>query len=108
LVYLKFGYSLLTIKYFAFVSILISASIIDVKSYFIPDSLSFSLIIFGIISAFLSNMSLEVAFIGAGTYAFFFTLIYGYGEYIFKKEAMGFGDIKLAAGNRKFLGYSTF
>lgn len=108
LVYLKFGYSLTTIKYFVFVSLLLSASIIDTKNYFIPDSLTFSLILFGIISSFFSNVSLEGSFIGAGTYAFFFTLIYGYGEYIFKKEAMGFGDIKLAAGIGSFLGYSGF
>lgn len=108
LVYLKFGYSILTIKYFIFVSILISASIIDIKSYFIPDSLTFSLILLGMISTFFSSINLESAFIGAGTYAFFFIIIYGYGEYIFKKEAMGFGDIKLAVGIGSFLGYSSF
>ena len=108
LVYVKFGYSILTIKYFIFVSILISVSIIDIKSYFVPDSLTFSLILLGMISAFFSNINLELAFIGAGTYAFFFIIIYGYGEYIFKKEAMGFGDIKLAAGIGSFLGYSNF
>ncbi len=108
LVYVKFGYSILTIKYFIFVSILISASIIDIKSYFIPDSLTFSLILLGMISTFFSSINLESAFIGAGTYAFFFIIIYGYGEYIFKKEAMGFGDIKLAAGIGSFLGYSNF
>jgi len=108
LVYVKFGYSILTIKYFIFVSILISVSIIDIKSYFIPDSLTFSLILLGMISAFFSNINLESAFIGAGAYAFFFIIIYGYGEYIFKKEAMGFGDIKLGAGVGAYIGYTTF
>ena len=75
LVYVKFGYSILTIKYFIFVSILISVSIIDIKSYFVPDSLTFSLILLGMISAFFSNINLESAFIGAGTYAFFFIII---------------------------------
>ena len=75
LVYVKFGYSILTIKYFIFVAILISASIIDIKSYFIPDSLTFSLILLGMISTFVSSINLESAFIGAGTYAFFFIII---------------------------------
>lgn len=108
LVYLKFGYSILTIKYFVFVSLLVSASIIDIKNYFIPDSLTFSLILLGMITSFFTNVPLEKAFIGAGTYAFFLIIIYGYGEYIFKKEAMGFGDIKLAVGIGSFLGYSSF
>lgn len=108
LVYFKYGYSLESIKYFIFVSILISLSIIDIKNYFLPDSLTFSLIILGIILASISGISYEVAFVGASAYAFPFLLIYGYGEYVFKKEAMGFGDIKLAAGIGSFLGYQGF
>lgn len=108
LVYLKFGYTLNTIKFFIFVSILLSAAIIDIKSYFLPDSLTFSLIILGIISATVSHMNYEISFMGAAAYAFPFLLLYGYGEYIFKKEAMGFGDIKLAAGIGSFLGYAGF
>lgn len=108
LVYLKFGYSLMTIKYFIFVSILVCVAIIDIKNYFLPDSLTFSLIILGIISSSLSNLSYESTFVGAATYAFPFLLLYGYGEYLFKKEAMGFGDIKLAGGIGAFLGYISF
>lgn len=107
-VYFKFGYSILSLKYFLFVSILISLAIIDVKSYFLPDSLTFTLILFGILSAGITNSGFELSFIGGACYAFPFLLIYGFGEYIFKKEAMGFGDIKLAAGIGCFLGYSRF
>ncbi len=108
LVYLKFGFSLLSIKYFIFVSILLILSMIDLKSYFLPDSLTFTLIILGIILNFLSGFSLELSFLGASTYAFPFLIIYGFGEYVFKKEALGFGDIKLASGIGAFLGYTGF
>ena len=108
LVYLKFGYSLLSLKYFLFVSILIAVSIIDIKNYFVPDSLTFTLILFGIITSTVSSYGYEISFLGASGYAFPFILMYGYGEYIFKKEAMGFGDIKFAAGIGSFLGYAGF
>lgn len=108
LVYFKFGYSLNSIKFFIYVSILLSLAIIDIKSYFLPDSLTFSLVILGIISATISGINYEISFMGAAAYAFPFLLLYGYGEYVFKKEAMGFGDIKLAAGIGSFLGYSGF
>lgn len=108
IVYLKFGFSLETIKFFAFICLLMPISIIDIKNYFIPDSISFSLIFLGFITSFISRTSLESAFVGAGAYAFVFMMLYGYGEYVFKKEAMGFGDIKLAAGIGSFLGYTSF
>lgn len=108
LVYFKFGYSLKTLLFFAYVSILLSLSIIDIKNYFLPDSMTFSLIILGLISSGLTGLSYELSFVGAGAYAFPFLLIYGYGEYVFKKEALGFGDIKLAAGVGSFLGYLGF
>lgn len=108
MIYLKFGFSIKTIKFFIFACLLIPISIIDIKNYFIPDSLTFSLVLLGFITSFVSEVSLESAFVGAGTYAFFFMILYGYGEYVFKKEAMGFGDIKLAAGIGSFFGYTGF
>ncbi len=108
LIYFRFGLSLLSIKYFVFTSILLVLSIVDLKSYFLPDSLTFSLIILGITFSFLTNFPLELSFVGASTFAFPFLMIYGFGEYIFKKEALGFGDIKLAAGIGAFLGYTSF
>lgn len=108
LVYLKFGWSILTLKFLIFVSLLIVLSIIDLKSYYLPDSLTFSLISLGIIFSWFSGVGLEQSYIGAGTYAFPFVIIYGFGEYIFKKEAMGFGDIKLACGIGAFFGYNSF
>lgn len=108
LVYVKFGYSLNTIKYFVFISLLLCVSIIDIKNYYIPDIFSFSLIILGIASANISYLTFEQAYIGASAYAMPFIVIYGFGEYIFKKEAMGFGDVKLACGIGAFLGYLGF
>lgn len=108
LIYLKFGISLISIKYFIFVSILLVLSIIDLKSYFLPDSLTFSLIVLGMAFSFLIGFPIELSFVGASTYAFPFLIIYGFGEYIFKKEALGFGDIKLAAGIGAFIGYTGF
>lgn len=108
LIYLKFGISLISIKYFIFVSILLVLSMIDLKSYFLPDSLTFSLIVLGMAFSFLAGFPIELSFVGASTYAFPFLIIYGFGEYIFKKEALGFGDIKLAAGIGAFIGYTGF
>jgi leader peptidase (prepilin peptidase)/N-methyltransferase len=35
-------------------------------------------------------------------------MIYGYGERVFKKEVLGFGDVKLAAGIGSLVGYFGF
>lgn len=108
LLYLKFGISLLLAKYLVFTSVLVVLSFTDIQSYQLPDSLTFSLIILGIVTSFFSNLTFEQAYLGAGAYAFPFVLIYGFGEYLFKKEAMGFGDIKLACGIGSFFGYCSF
>ena len=105
-VYLKFGYSVETIKFFILISFLISISFIDIKEQYIPDRLNGLLLIIGIlIPIFYKISDFESSLVGAAIYSFPFLIIYGYSESILKKEAMGFGDVKLVAGIGSYLQY---
>lgn len=109
IIYFRYYFSLLTLILWVFCSILIVLSIIDIKEYILPDRLTFSLIIIGFIVALLFDITnIERVFIGASVYAFPFWIIYGFGEAFFKKEVMGFGDVKLASGIGALLGYTSF
>ena len=105
LVYLKFDYSLETLKYFLFLSFLISIAFIDLKNQYIPDRLNGLLLLSGILFSLVSINTLELSIIGSSVFSFPFLLIYGYSEAILKKEALGFGDVKLVAGIGSFLLY---
>ncbi len=103
LVYLKFGITLNTAFYLIFGYILIVASFIDFFHYIIPDSLTLSLAFVGIVYG-LFNHELIHSIIGL---IFGFVLLYivaVLGKAIFKKEAMGGGDIKLLAALGTFVG----
>lgn len=105
LVYLKFDYSLETLKYFLFLSFLIPIAFIDLKNQYIPDRLNGLLLLSGILFSLVSINMLELSIIGSAVFSFPFLLIYGYSEAILKKEALGFGDVKLVAGIGSFLLY---
>jgi leader peptidase (prepilin peptidase)/N-methyltransferase len=122
----RFGASLESIGFFVFASMLIIISFIDLELFIIPNEISFSGIIFGTAWAavvpFLparvylieqarpfgeSNgwwAALANSLIGtlAGGGVLLFIGVAGY--YVFKKEAMGGGDIKLLAMVGAFLG----
>ncbi|WP_300362196.1 prepilin peptidase [Fusobacterium sp.] len=85
--------------------ILLIILIIDFKKKIIPDALTITIIILGIIKIIFFNENLENKLIGMGTYSILFNLLYGYGEKIFKKEVVGFGDIKLLSSIGFYLGY---
>ena len=109
-------------------TLLIVASAVDMKFYVIPDEIS----VFGLLAGLFAGLLLPGLHVGAGphhTFAaltglqnldgligsmlgaavgggmvFFFALV---GELVFKKEALGFGDVKLMAMVGAFLGWKV-
>jgi len=70
---------------------------IDLETYIIPDELSLGLVCLGLINGFLTH-SLMAALYGMLAGYFVFLLIALLSKFIYKQDAMGGGDLKLAAG----------
>lgn len=115
--FLRFGISLKFLIYLIFVLSLIIVSFIDIENFLIPDCIVYSGIGLGLVLSFfypglhLSSASplvaLKTSFLGVllGGGSLF---IIGYlGGLVFKKEAMGGGDVKLLAMVGAFLGYKS-
>ncbi len=108
LFYLKFG---INVTYFAFLIFVVFSmiiSFIDINTQTIPDALSVPLIIIGIIlssfNAFLNKPHIIFSLIGAITGFFLLYIIALLGKVMFKKEAMGGGDIKIISAIGAFTG----
>jgi len=102
--YLKFGLSIGLIIYLAFFSLLIIGSFIDAELELLPDIITIPGIILGIGSSFFT-IGIISSLIGGVTGAIvvgFFALL---GKLLFKKEAMGIGDIKLLCMIGSFTGW---
>jgi leader peptidase (prepilin peptidase) / N-methyltransferase len=90
----------------------LTLSIIDYRHRIIPDELSLSLIVLGICGSFVNpylsgppwHKGLESAAAGAGGGLLMLGVAW-VGEKIFKREALGGGDIKLIAGTASVLGW---
>ena len=106
IVYLIYGLSIQTLIYIILSSALIIIAFIDLNEQIIPDVISLPGIVIGFILSFFVpyisflNSALGVV-VGGGI-----ILIIGLGgSAIYKKEAMGGGDVKLAAMIGAFLGW---
>ena len=96
--YIKFGYSLTTLFWFVFISILIIISFIDIDYQIIPDIFSLpGIVIFATSPLFVPEISFTDSILGillGGGSLYLIALTY----YVLKKiEGMGGGDIKLLA-----------
>ncbi|MHB1460280.1 MAG: prepilin peptidase [Armatimonadota bacterium] len=101
----KLGYSVALIPTCVFISCLVSAFFIDMECYIIPDSLNFIALMCG---AFVGMTQGSYASWAVGGWypplwlisstisVAFFALITIFGRIVFRRDAMGFGDLKLA------------
>jgi len=115
LLYKKFSISFAFLFYFIFIFALLIASMIDWDTYLIPDSIDIPGIFLGIIACtfcagmFMDNFSTLTRFLysfgGAVLGAGIIGLLALAGKVIWKKEAMGMGDLKLLAMIGAFLGW---
>jgi len=108
LLIMKFGPSLSYLFYFAFIAALIVITVIDLYHQIIPDVISLPGIGVGIIaSLILPQMAFFNSLIGVllgGGSLFIVGTLY---QWIFKREGMGGGDVKLLAMIGAFLGWKA-
>ncbi|WP_075859416.1 prepilin peptidase [Carboxydothermus pertinax] len=100
-IYLKFGLTILTLKYVLFAVFLIPLFFLDLENYLLPDKLTYPLILVGIfINIITRDLSWKNLFFGVLTgFGVLFLLA------LVSRGGMGGGDIKLAAGMGAFLGF---
>lgn len=102
----KFGIGWHTLIYLVFISTIIIITFIDLDFQIIPDAITLPGILLGILGgSFLlpdpflhhSMLGLKKSLLGASTGFILFYLIAFLGSIVFKKEALGGGDIKMMA-----------
>ena len=108
LLFMKFGPSLSYLLYFAFVAGLIVITVIDLYHQIIPDVMSLPGIVVGLLGSLVIpqvtflNSIIGVA-VGGGSLFVVATLY----QWVFKREGMGGGDVKLLAMIGAFLGWKA-
>ena len=108
LLIMKFGPSLSYLTYFAFVSALIVITVIDLYHQIIPDVISLPGIGVGLLASLIippiTFLNSLIGILLGGGSLFLVATLY---QWLFKREGMGGGDVKLLAMIGAFLGWKA-
>ena len=106
LLYLSWGISFDLLERFTLLFILLGIAVADAREYIIPDLFSLGGLTLGLAFSFLpGGISPFQSFLGALVGGGSLYLVALLGELVFKKEAMGGGDVKMLALIGSFLGW---
>lgn len=103
----RFGWSWQTLSTAIFFTLLLGIALTDARTYIIPDEFTLGGLVIGLALAFApGGIPWLSAILGAGLGFGLLYLVAVVGEWVFKKPAMGGGDIKMMAMVGAFLGPS--
>ena len=106
--FITFGFSLSFFYYFSFVAALIAITVIDLYHQIIPDVISLPGIVIGLLGSLvipqITFWSSLIGVISGGGSLFLVATVY---QWLFKREGMGGGDVKLLAMIGAFLGWKA-
>lgn len=106
--FIIFGVSLSFIYYFSFVAALIAITVIDLYHQIIPDVISLPGIVIGLLGSLIipqiTFWSSLIGVLSGGGSLFLVATVY---QWLFKREGMGGGDVKLLAMIGAFLGWKA-
>jgi leader peptidase (prepilin peptidase) / N-methyltransferase len=102
----RFGFGLEALRGAMFATVLLGIAMTDARAYIIPDEFSIGGLVLGLLFALVAGRhAFATAVLGAAVGFGLLWLVAVGGEWIFKQEAMGGGDIKMMAMVGAFLGW---
>ena len=102
----RYGPSLEALRGAAFATILLGIAMTDARAYIIPDEFSLGGLALGVLFALAAGkQAFGIALLGAAVGFGLLWLVAIAGEWMFKQEAMGGGDVKMMAMVGAFLGW---
>lgn len=103
--FLHFGLTVEALRGALFLTILLGIAVSDARFYIIPDEFSLGGTVLGLLLApFPGGVSITQALLGAGVGFGLLWVVAQAGSWLFKKDAMGGGDLKMMALVGAFLG----